>query len=222
MENDENLKEFLRKRRNEKVADRTLKDDKDILKHFIAFLNGREMTRTIINEYLDLINDYTFFRSGKQVKYSKYTVYHIESVLRRFLIYINPDFGTLITPKMPKNQKLPKKMLDLQDIEKLINSCLTTRDRALISFMYESGARKGELLSIKLDNVVFDDMGAVVTIPDGKTGARRIRIVFSASYLRQWIDTHPLKVDKEAFLFCLSVVLMECCPLLACENNWMY
>lgn len=202
MDNEEILKAFLRKRRNEKIADKTLKDDKDGLKHFIAFLNGREITEALVNEYVDWINNHTFIKNGKEVKYSKFSIYHYESILRRFIIFVNPEFGKLVIPKLPKNRMITKKMLDQQDIEKLINACLTNRDRALISFLYESGARKGELFSIRIDNVKFDENGAVVTIPEGKTGPRRIRVIFSASFLRQWLDTHPRKDDQKAFLFC--------------------
>ena len=202
MDNDEILKAYLRKRKNEKAADWTLKGIKDVLIRFMAFLNGREITENLVCGYIDHINEHKFMKKGKQAKYSKHSIYHIESILRKFLIYVNPDFGKLITPKMPKNRKLPKNMLGQEDIEKLINACLTNRDRALISFLYESGVRKGELLSIRIENINFDEYGAVVTIPDGKTGSRRIRVVFSASFLRQWIDTHPKKGDQEAFLFC--------------------
>jgi integrase len=196
------LTAYLRKRRNEKISDRTLKGDKDVLGRFIRFLNGREISEASIGGYLDYINDYTFTRNGKTRKYSKYTIYNIEATLKKFLNSVNSEFSSQIKPKLPNNKSISKKILDQGDIEKLLDVCLTNRDRALISFMYESGARKGEFLSIRLDNVVFDEMGAVVTIPEGKTGPRRIRVVFASSYLRQWIDTHPLKNDKEAFLFC--------------------
>jgi integrase/recombinase XerD len=67
---------------------------------------------------------------------------------------------------------MPKNMLGQEDIEKLINACLTNRDRTLISFLYESGVRKGELLSIRIENINFDEYGAVVTIPEGKCPQR--------------------------------------------------
>jgi integrase/recombinase XerD len=202
MENGELLERYLRKRRKEKVANRTLKDDKDVLTQFNTFLNGREISECTVDEYIEYINSYTFLRKGKQTKYSKYTIYHIESGLKRFLEWVDPAYGDLVAPKMPKNRKLPKDMLQQQEVEKIIDACLTNRDRALISFIYESGVRKGELLSIRIENIIFDENGAVVTIPEGKTGPRRIRVVFSASFLRQWLDTHPKKDDKESFLFC--------------------
>lgn len=102
---------------------------------------------------------------------------------------------------MPKTRKLPEDMLSEKDIEALLNACHTLRDKALIAFLYESGCRKGELFSIEIRNIVFDPLGAVVTIPSGKTGARRIRVVFSASYLKQYIEAHPNKKPSSPF-FC--------------------
>jgi hypothetical protein len=85
MDNDEILKAYLRKRKNEKAADWTLKDIKDVLIRFMAFLNGREITKNLVCGYIDNINEHKFMKKGKQVKYSKHSIYHIESILRKFL-----------------------------------------------------------------------------------------------------------------------------------------
>lgn len=66
-------------------------------------------------------------------------------------------------------------MLTPEDIEKLIDVAGNLRDKAFIAFLYESGARRGEVFSIQIKHIQFDEMGAVVTLPKGKTGARRIR-----------------------------------------------
>jgi Zn-finger protein len=65
--------------------------------------------------------------------------------------------------------------------------------------------RKGELFSIKLKNIQFDENGTVITIPDTrttKTGERRIRVIFATPYLREWIEVHPCKNDRDSVLFC--------------------
>lgn len=155
----------------------------------------------MVCDYLDHIRTYTFPRKGKQYHYSKYSIYQIESKVKKFLSYTNPELREFIKPRMPKNRKLPENMLSEEEIESLLNACLALRDKALIAFLFESGCRKGELFSIKIQNVVFDSLGAVVTIPAGKTGARRIRVVFSASYLRQYIESHPV-AEPTSPLFC--------------------
>lgn len=75
------------------------------------------------------------------------------------------------------------------------------RDKALISTFYESGARRGKLNSTQIKHIQFDENGAVLTLPKGKTGARRIRLVFAESYLRQWLDCHPTKQVRKSPLF---------------------
>jgi len=108
-----------------------------------------------------------------------------------------------ITLKMPQRIELNRsELLDEKDIEKLINSCYHPRDSALISLMYEAGCRKGELLSLLNKNISFDEIGADVTFPKSKTKSRRIKVIWSASYLRVWKESHPLKDNPNAPFFC--------------------
>ena len=71
----------------------------------------------------------------------------------------------------------------------------------MLSFI-KCGARKGELLAVQLKHVTFDENGAILNIQKGKTGSRRVRLVLTSFYLKQWIDTHLLKNDLDAYIFC--------------------
>jgi len=122
--------------------------------------------------------------------------------LKKFLKGVNPVACAAIELKKTTTKKLPEDILTQEEIEKLLSIAGNNRDRALIATFYESGARKGEILSTKLKHVTFDENGAQITFPEGKTGARRIRLVFAASYLREWITVHPKKENREAPLFC--------------------
>ena len=204
MRHEEIFKAYLRKRRNESVSDKTLADDKDQIGRFLFFVGDKELDDKIVCDYQDYIRDYTFLKKGKKCHYSKYSIYQIETKIKKFLRFASPESCESIKPKLPKNRKLPEDMLTEADIEALLNVCQTLRDKALVAFLYESGCRKGELFAIKLQNVVFDNLGAVVTIPTGKTGARRIRVVFAASYLRQYIEAHPNKTSDSP-LFCSTL-----------------
>lgn len=201
MDYDTELKRFLRKRRLRGLSEKTLEDDESQIKHFLRFVGDKELTSDLILDFLDYITTFTYDKKGKQCKYSKATLYQMESKVRLFLKFIDPELCKDIQPHMPRNRKLPEDILNEEDIEKLLNACTNLRDKALIAFLFESGARKGELLALKKNSVVFDSLGAVITIPSGKTGSRRIRVVFSASYLRQYIENHP-NTDKDSFLFC--------------------
>jgi len=102
-----------------------------------------------------------------------------------------------------RNGKLPEGLLTEEEIKKLIDSASNSRDKALISVLYESGCRAGEILSLKLKSVEFDKYGCVILV-DGKTGMRRIRLVNSTPYLKNWVNDHPHKEDPN---FALWIVL---------------
>lgn len=101
-----------------------------------------------------------------------------------------------------RNSKMPEELLNEDEILRMMDHCQNLRDRAIISFLWESGCRVGELLSLQIKHVEFDEDGyARVIIPEGKTGPRRLRCVSSAPHLNLWLLNHPLKGDKNAPLW---------------------
>lgn len=54
------------------------------------------------------------------------------------------------------DKKLPEELLTEEDVTKLIEAAQHPRDKALVFLLYESGCRIGELLNVKIKNVLFD------------------------------------------------------------------
>jgi site-specific recombinase XerD/ribosomal protein L40E len=109
-------------------------------------------------------------------------------------------FIKIIKPK--ESKKLPSDLLTPQDIQFLADHCKDLREKALILTLYESGARIGELLKLKIKDVTFDDYGAKLNL-FGKTGYRQVRLVGSTPALSQWLnEDHPKRKDRNAYLFC--------------------
>lgn len=99
------------------------------------------------------------------------------------------------------NNRFPEgSLLVPDDIKKLIEVAETPRDKALIFVLFETGCRVGELLDLSIDNVRFDEYGAVLMV-NGKTGMRRVRIIASAPILSNWLNHHPFKNNPEAPLW---------------------
>ena len=69
----------------------------------------------------------------------------------------------------------------------------------MISILYESGCRIGEILNMRIRNVEFDANGAVLIV-NGKTGQRRVRLIHSVPRLVTWLEHHPER-DPKAFLW---------------------
>lgn len=127
----------------------------------------------------------------------------IDTVLftsKSFFKWLHKDVSWIKRRQEHMLQKLPEDLLTEDDVLLLIKTANHLRDKALISVLYEAGVRAGELLNMSIKDVVFDDIGAIARV-SGKTGDRRIRLVFSASYLRNWIEKHPLGYDRNASLW---------------------
>ncbi len=87
-----------------------------------------------------------------------------------------------------------------EEIDSLIQACDTIRDKALIAFLYETGARIGEILSMSIGDFIPSQIAAKARL-NGKTGERIIPIVTSVPYLAQYLTAHPLRNDKSAPLW---------------------
>lgn len=123
--------------------------------------------------------------------------------LRKWLISSKQDHlvGMVKVGNAKSKSKLPEDMITKQELEAMLKNCSHPRDSAIIALLYDSGSRIGELLSMRVRDVEFDEQGAIVTYPEGKTGWRKNRVVFAASYLRVWMDAHEYREDKDAPLF---------------------
>jgi len=98
--------------------------------------------------------------------------------------------------------KLPSEgdLLNEEEVKMLLETCEHPRDRAFISMLYESGCRIGEIASLQIGNVSFDEYGMLIVV-EGKTGSRKLRLIASTPYLSTWLQSHPLKDNKEAPLW---------------------
>ncbi len=153
----------------------------------------RELTESDIKEWAGWVNTTT--------EYKPWTKHDFIVILRRYLRWLGKeDVAKWLKPKQPKNSKLPEEVLTENEIKRMAEVAYTTRDKALILCLYESGCRIGEFLPLKLKHVQFDEYGAILRV-EGKTGARRVRIVGAAPALLKWIEEHPDKGNPEAYLW---------------------
>ncbi len=141
--------------------------------------------------------------------YSEWTKAGYRITLKKFFQWLHgfewnsqeyPDEVKWIRTSTKGNAKELPEILTKEDIKKLIRAATNIRDKALISVLYESGCRIGELLNLKLKDIVFDDYGAVIKVHGGK-GSRRIRLVCSVPHLSSWIQNHPHREDRDSYLW---------------------
>lgn len=131
--------------------------------------------------------------------YAENTKSDFKTALRVFFFWLKkePLVNWFSTKKRNGNNTLPDQLLTIEDVLKLSNASKNTRDKAFIISLYESGCRIGELGSLKIKHLNFDDNGCTINV-NGKTGPRRIRLISSTSHLANWLNQHPQKENKES------------------------
>lgn len=138
--------------------------------------------------------------------YSPRTKLDFKATVKRFHKWLNggeeyPDCVRWIrTGSRKNNDTLPEDLLTEDEVKKLIESCRNPRDRAIVSVLWESGCRIGELLTLRNKNVTFDATLTRITV-HGKTGSRRVPLLDSTPYLAEWLENHPMRNEPEAPLW---------------------
>jgi len=144
-------------------------------------------------------------RRIEEKNYSDWTKHDFKVIIKIFYRWLRktedyPDEVKWIKATVRNSKILPEEILTEDDIKKLVECATSLRDRAFILVLYESGCRIGEILTLRIRNVQFDDYGAVLIV-SGKTGDRRVRIIVSAPKLAAWLENHPLRENADAPLW---------------------
>lgn len=164
----------------------------------IKYVTTLRMTARMLGKPFKKANKediYKFVQKIEQSHYSDWTKHDYKAMLRIFYKWLRhtedfPEEVRWIKPGRRRKQVLPEELITEDEVKRLVESTSHPRDKALILVLYESGCRPGEILSLKIKHVQFDEYGAVLIV-NGKTGNRRVRIVASAPALATWIDNHP-------------------------------
>lgn len=162
-----------------------------------------EIQKTDVDDALMFLESYTFTgKDGKTRSYSQASKNMRKIHLKMLLNFIGrEDLGRNIKIRRTKGTKLPEDLLTRDEVHKMIEAAQNLRDKAIISLLYESGARSGEILSLHIKNIERHEKGYYVHFPEGKTGARKILVVYSAKHIFNWLQSHPLKNDRNAALW---------------------
>jgi integrase len=140
----------------------------------------------------------------EKMDWADWTKYDNKVMLKKFYKWLEGDNEEYpkkirwLKPVLKQCQRrLPEGLLSPEDVQKMMSVSSSLRDRALVSVLYESGCRIGELMSMRIRHVEFDDHGSVIIV-SGKTGSRRVRLVTSTPYLSNWVAHHPRKGETDA------------------------
>jgi integrase len=164
---------------------------------------GKDFRQTTTKDLKELV------RKIEMSSYCPMTKMELKTTVKKLYKWLHgadeyPDIVRWIRPRssFTKKNRLPEQILTKDEVTKLIQATHHPRDRAFVSMLYETGARIGEILFLRLHSIEFDKHGALVSIPHfGKTGSRRIRIVTSVPYIQDWYNKHPDRKNPSAYLW---------------------
>jgi len=141
----------------------------------------------------------------KTERYSERTISDIEMSIKKFYkdfengkYYVSVEWLRMINHL--SKEKKPDDIVSIEELNSLLEACYNERDRALISLLYDSGCRIGEILTLRVKDVEFDEYGIKLMVK-GKTGVRRVRVVGDAvSLMREYIARFH-RSNPDSFLF---------------------
>lgn len=222
--NRELIRKYNRERKVNGIAASTRNNDISTLRNFCQYLGDKDLEdveREDVLDYLDRRSRTRMWRNvtkdgdatitHKEVPLSEATLAERKIKLRQFFKWLRgtddyPAEVAGLSTSRPDQDKIPvDELITPEDIAKLIQAHEDRRDKAILAVLYESGLRSSEFCALNIRSVKFDKYGAVLTLPKDapklKTGARRVRLIDSVTYLKSWYEHHPRKDEPEAPLF---------------------
>lgn len=207
-----------------KLHNPILERNRELLKDFEKQLLSEGLTAARVTKYLDTLRRISDMlgRSFEEAtegdirnlvyriersEYSPWTKHDYKVALKRFYKWLKgnnqeypPEVRWIKTTLKARDELLPEDLLTEEDVMRLVDSCDNPRDKAFIITLYESGARIGELGSMLIRDVKFEEGYTSLTLR-GKTGARRVIVVAATPYLMNWVQNHPLKNKPDSPLW---------------------
>jgi integrase len=200
---------FVQHRKNVMgVSPETVKAYRYATKHFTQYMedvrnkvNYEEINRLDISAFNEYMKDSL---DSKRWSRSRYLM--IVRVLKVLFGWIATDDDCKedgLKPwrdKMPKGGKVPRReyipsIEELRKWQKSFNTKTSTglRDYMIFTLLLETGMRRGELLSLKGEHIMFGT--STIYVPEGKTGARTISMTpqlveLLQTYLKRKKRTH--------------------------------
>jgi site-specific recombinase XerD len=154
------------------------------IERFVSWLNGANYAPHTAADYILAVKRfYKFVRSGNVDKETPW-----------------PEEVRWMHKAIKPNERKQPEFFTSAEVETMIKTTCSLRDKTMLSVGFEAGLRATELLLLDVGDLTFDDRGARIRVR-GKTGEGIVRLIASASVLSQCIQTHPLRADPRSPLW---------------------
>ena len=199
---------------NEKIAERfsnallsqgigelRIKKYKTLLRG-ITKINSKDFSRWTKNDIVNLL------AKLQTSDYAENSKRDFRITVKKFFRWLRPDNKEFYEwVKTTPNNKLmkvikTKDVLTESEVYNMVDMASHVRDKAIISSLFESASRIGELANLKIEDIQFDDKGYSFFV-NGKTGEHYKRVMHpvAVELMRKWIGLHPMREDKSSALW---------------------
>jgi integrase len=167
-------------------------------------INEKEMERFI----MDLEDGILKTKTG--LPYAKETQSVIKKMLKKFYKWlmgnneIVPSLVRWIDTSIELKEYHALKKEQVENIVNLMTSNTSknlVRNRALVMFLFDSGARADELLNIRISHLSLENENYKARIEFSKTRKRTVTLPYTKAFLDTWLDVHPMRDQPMAQLF---------------------
>jgi integrase/ribosomal protein L40E len=161
--------------------------------------------------YMDILEGVENLKNGKNndgKPFKQNTLHDYLRILKTFLLWLIENEYSILPEKKIRGIKVPRvdydttepgDILSYDEILNLLAACRQPRDRAMISTLYESGARIGEIGRLQWRDIEFDEYGVRMYVRDHKGEQRRYSrmVKLAPPYLAQWKDQYRKETGTE-------------------------
>jgi len=171
--------------------------DKNDAVKLVAHINGRKLKVRTKTDYRKVLKQfYAWFKEEDPRHYSEDRI--VQESLRRFYHFIEKE----VSADFKVTQANPETIITDDDCQKVLEKgCYMPKELAFISLLHETGCRAGEFLNLKISDLKLRQNVLEIHVPDGKTGRRVIFANRAIPYVLRYLDSHPLKGNKNAYLW---------------------
>lgn len=181
------FKSYLKRQR---YSDNTINSYSDCLGTFFRFFENKS-----IDSYSS--EDVSRFNTEHILKYN-YSISYQKQVINAVKLFfqLTPSNNFSVEElERPKELKTLPVVLSLNEVEKLINSIINLKHKTMIMMIYSSGLRRGELQSMKVNDIDSDRMIIHIKQAKGKKALQKAKIIKPVTLhtLRHSYATHLLE-----------------------------
>ena len=161
------FEDFILSREAMLCSPQTIDFYRRMLTPFLEFTNGHELSNRHVREFLAAVAERGVASS---------TVHAHARALRAFLRFANEEdwIEEPVTVRMPRVEQKRMEVLTREEVRRVLSVC-STRDRALVLTLIDSGLRRGEALALDWDDL--DLRTGMVHVRRGKGGKARVTYV---------------------------------------------